>query len=321
MLRACYHKAKQIKNVITNTIYQPNLVLLYHRINKLEHDTHMLAVTPENFYQHIKYLKENYNIIPLTEIYNKQDKISISITFDDGYADNYQNALPVLEELQAPATIFVSSGNLDSNKEFWWDYLERIMLISIPKTLQLQINTSIGKFSWNIIDKESIIKAHNQLHPIIKKLDSEEREKLLQDIAAQFNINKDSQNINRSLNEQELKKLSQSPYITIGAHTITHTPLSSQAYQKQYHEIKTSKQQLEEYTQKDITTFSYPFGGNPDYTAETIKIVQQIGFTHVASNFPGTVHTWTDKYQIPRHLVRNWDIEEFKHNLQGFLKT
>lgn len=68
-------------------------VLLYHRICRLSIDTWRLATTPEVFEEHIKFLKENYDILRLEDAWESSGNRSVVITFDDGYADNYLYAL------------------------------------------------------------------------------------------------------------------------------------------------------------------------------------------------------------------------------------
>lgn len=102
------------------------VILIYHRIANVKYDPHLLSVSPGNFYQQLKYLKEKFKIIKLSELVedlktNQLKNKSIAITFDDGYADNLYSALPILEKLEIPATIFLVAGKIDSQKSFLWD--------------------------------------------------------------------------------------------------------------------------------------------------------------------------------------------------------
>lgn len=49
--------------------------------------------------------------------------------FDDGYVENYQYALPILEKYHVPATIFVSTDLIGMNEMYWWDELEKIFIV------------------------------------------------------------------------------------------------------------------------------------------------------------------------------------------------
>jgi peptidoglycan/xylan/chitin deacetylase (PgdA/CDA1 family) len=106
--------------------------------------------------------------------------------------------------------------------------------------------------------------------------------------------------------------------VTIGAHTVSHSRLAALSVAEQAEEVGASKRQLESWLGREITLFSYPFGRRCDYTRETLEFCRDSGFTRAAANFPGQVHRWTDPYQIPRHLVRNWPLETFVEKLQGF---
>ena len=117
---------------------------------------------------------------------------------------------------------------------------------------------------------------------------------------------------------QELKSLAANRWVTIGAHTVSHNRLSSLPPEAQREEIVASKRHLEAWLGRGITTFSYPFGRRSDYTEESIALCRQAGFSRAAANFPGQAHRWTDPYQIPRHLVRNWPLEIFSARLRGF---
>ena len=89
-------------------------ILMYHRINDTD-EFDQLSVGPDNFAAHMCWLSENYTVLSLPEITRKiqtgsiENKL-IALTFDDGYLDNLENALPVLEKYNIPATIYITTG-------------------------------------------------------------------------------------------------------------------------------------------------------------------------------------------------------------------
>src|SRR5262249_43149366 len=105
-------------------------ILLYHRVTRLDRDPQLLAVSPEHFAEHLDVLRRKANVVPLNKFRGEPRLPSraIAITFDDGYADNFVEAKPILERKEVPATVFVVSGFLGSAREFWWDELDRILL-------------------------------------------------------------------------------------------------------------------------------------------------------------------------------------------------
>lgn len=113
---------KKLRNSLTSTGY----IVLYHRVAGVKSDPHQLSVSPENFREQIKFLKENFRIVPLVQLVQavrgkKLKNNTMAITFDDGYADNLYNALPILQEYGVPATMFLTAGCVGQNKTFFWD--------------------------------------------------------------------------------------------------------------------------------------------------------------------------------------------------------
>jgi peptidoglycan/xylan/chitin deacetylase (PgdA/CDA1 family) len=91
-------------------------------------------------------------------------------------------------------------------------------------------------------------------------------------------------------------------------------------YEEQFNEINTSKQILEKLLKRKIEHFSYPYGGRGDYNDHSINICKEIGFKMVSANRYGQVHSWTNAYEVPRILVRNWNKAEFKKKVEKFFK-
>jgi len=126
LLKNVYYNAIHLRKKVRNYISPTARILLYHRVEDVRNDPHKLCVGRDNFYNQIKFLKENFKIIPLVKLVQdiKKGKVennSIVITFDDGYADNLYHVLPVLEEYKIPATIFLIASYIGQNKPFSWD--------------------------------------------------------------------------------------------------------------------------------------------------------------------------------------------------------
>jgi peptidoglycan/xylan/chitin deacetylase (PgdA/CDA1 family) len=106
----------------------------------------------------------------------------------------------------------------------------------------------------------------------------------------------------------------------IGAHTHSHPALSTLNYQRQLHEINTSKEILEKIIRKKIVHFSYPYGTKKDYNSDSINACREAGFDIVSANFYNQMHSWTDAFQLPRILVRNWEPALFREKLSKFFR-
>src|SRR5690349_3688271 len=103
------------------------VVLLYHSVRDASSDPQLLSVTPHRFAMHMAWLVDRYHVVSLPELVagvsqgQHQDEKLVAVTFDDGYLDNLTYARPVLEHYGVPATVFVATGLMENNQEFWWD--------------------------------------------------------------------------------------------------------------------------------------------------------------------------------------------------------
>ncbi|MFC7671338.1 polysaccharide deacetylase family protein [Hymenobacter humi] len=106
---------------------------MYHRVAELKTDAWDLAVSPANFECHLKILRKTGQVIPVEELVERLKtgtlkRRSVVISFDDGYADNFSAAQPLLEDFKLPAAFFITSGLVAGSNAFWWDVLEYIFL-------------------------------------------------------------------------------------------------------------------------------------------------------------------------------------------------
>jgi len=316
------------------------LILLYHRVATLNTDPQLLSVIPERFAEHLEYLSEHYNPISLSELCNalKAGKIpekSVVITFDDGYADNLWNAKPLLEKNDIPATVFVTSGYIGSDREFWWDDLERLLLLpeQLPDRLELTVGgrdlkwdltgdvegttgqrSSIISDSWNVTmasDPGPRYTIYRDLHRILNVLPHEQRETILSTITQWAGVSRTGRATHRPLTAGELKQLGKGGLVEIGAHTVTHARLSAQPADMQKEEIVRSKESLEEVLGYVVRNFSYPFGQKEDFNNDCVEIVKRAGFTAACANYGSTLTRSTDPYRLPRAMVRDWDVQAF----------
>ena len=266
-------------------------VLMFHRVIELKHNPWRMAVPPDLFDQYMKYIKENYRLLRFDEEWSGIREKSIVVTLDDGYADNIWNALPILEKYQVPATVFVSSENIDTDCEFWWDKLTRLVPADKLRTIR---------------DRLKFMEPEERAHEM------EKIGKIFVTAASASDMLKEG----RALSEDELKRLADSPYITIGGHTVTHGALAGESPEMQEWELSESKTRIEKIIGSPLTVFSYPFGQKDTYTEETIRILESIGYTRAASTCPGVVTKETSRYEIPRNGQPDCSLMDFARALE-----
>ncbi|MHC4675974.1 MAG: polysaccharide deacetylase family protein [Planctomycetota bacterium] len=307
---------------------QTGLILLYHRVAEIEADNpsdiFSLGITPKHFGEHLSVLRKIGTPISLKEMSHRLKNgnlphCPIVITFDDCYADNYYQAKPLLDQYEVPATVFVVTGCMGKN--FWWDELSHI--IFQPKTLPANLSLSVDghHYACHLDDNRegSRKRIMRSLHQQMRAISEENRQMMLRKLSEWAGVEQNNLENHRSLTTEEIKKLAAGSLIEIGAHTVTHSPLSALSVPKQKVEIVQSKEDLEKILGTQVTSFSYPYGLKKDFTSESVTIVQESGFERACTNVVDVVNHRSRLFELPRFWVRDWSGEELSRRLGRWL--
>lgn len=315
-------------------------ILLYHRVTNLAFDPQMLSVTPRHFEQHLGVLRRHAEPLSLAALGDRLaegtvPRRGVVVTFDDGYADNYREALPILERYDVPATVFAVSGYVGADREYWWDELEQLVFETpkLPSHPSLTIGEGVAELDlsdgsgarradtpdWNVTDRADPTLRHalyRTLFDRLRPMPHECRDRVLDEIAERAGVARFVRPTHRPMTRDELRRLHDGGLVSIGAHTATHPVLSMLPAERQRREIVASKLALEETIDAPVTTFAYPFGTRHDYADKTVRTVDEVGFTVACANTPGLVGPDAPRYALPRLLIRDWDGDTLWRKLQ-----
>ncbi len=318
---------------IANRLGSPALVLMYHRVAHPAHDPWRLCVSAENFDAQMAWLKANCHVTTLDKLSRTGGKIpvrrkpTVAITFDDGYADNLTSALPVLDKHHVPATVFVSSGYIGIDRMYWWDDLTRVIFetVDLPQTLELSDPQGVGYLFKAIANDQPDISvaslrnwmpwekaptARHQLYydlwKLFRKSDADTIKAFQNQLYRWANVSKAGSREDWPLDVSQLQVLANDPWIQIGGHTINHYSLQNLDVVGQRLELEGAKKQLEEWINKEVITFSYPFG---DFTEESAMLVKKAGYQIACTTAPHCFQRKDAPYHIPRFAVENWSGE------------
>jgi peptidoglycan/xylan/chitin deacetylase (PgdA/CDA1 family) len=308
------------------------LVLLYHRVAEADSDPWSLCVTPRHFAEHMEVLRRRGDAVPLRRLAlalrdGSLPRRAVAVTFDDGYADNLLEAKPVLERYGVPATVFVATGYVGHEREFWWDALDGLFLQPgrLPEVLDLTLNGST--YRWELGEAAEYDEAtrdrfrswrawtdgpsprhaaYRDVWELLHPMPEGERRKVQAELLAWAGLEPKVRHTHRTLSAAEVRELASGGLVEVGAHTVSHSALSGLPPEAQREEILASRSRLEEILGREVDTFAYPYGQPRDYTDETAAIVREAGFACACSTSPELVRPWSDRFRLPRFGVEDF---------------
>lgn len=273
-------------------------ILIFHRV--LARPDALMPGEPDakTFDALIAAIARTFNVLPLRVAVqrlreNNLPPRALCVTFDDGYADNAEIALPILLRHHLPATFFVATDFLDGGRMWNDSIIETVRRASGP-SFDLR-DLGLGNYAVDTLDARrlTIDALLNQL----KYLPLAERTRQVAAIAARIDAALPD---NLMMSTQQLRNLRASG-MEIGAHTHTHPILVRQTAEAAHAEMRLGKSRLEEILDEPVTVFAYPNGKpDQDYAAEHVKMVQDLGFECAVSTAWGSARPNSDLWQLPR---------------------
>lgn len=242
-------------------------ILNYHSILSDEERNPALClgqIHASAFFRQMKYLKRFAVVYPLSEMVEKMNagkslsRRGVAITFDDGFRNNAELVHPILEDLQLPATYFISDAHIDQNRPLWFS---RLTLELIRKNC---LNLKQASKSWGELNQElgqgepseDVFRKLSEFLPEHERCDEIDRYLL-------------------GMSSKQLKEMARSPRVEIGGHCSTHPRLPKCSLGKIDFEIQENKKKLEAWTQRPVRYFAYPEGL---YNLDVIHSAQRAGY-------------------------------------------
>ncbi len=315
------------------------LILTYHRVAPSRTDPFGLCVSADRFDAQLQVLRRRAHPLPLAELVararaGRLPPRAVAITFDDGYPDTVEDALPILERQGLPATVFVCTG-LSPRHEYWWEELTSLLLRPgrLPRRLrfrregqdriwELGRDMRYGAAAaarhrrWRAFSGTHPTRRHalfEELWQVLRALPLPARERLMRRLRTWAILpERRTQARARPLWRPEMRALAAAPGVEIGAHTVTHPLLASLPVAEQWREIEGSKRRLEATLGTAVPAFAYPYGARGCYTRQTVELVRKAGFELACSTRPGHVKRGSNGYTLPRVAVGNWSAAAFR---------
>ncbi|EGJ49092.1 polysaccharide deacetylase family protein [Desulfocurvibacter africanus] len=288
-------------------------ILYYHRLTTDWMDCRLLP----SLYTHVGRMREQLlglrrhaEVISLAELHERMSQgheprgLCVSVTFDDGYADNLRLGLPVLRDTGVPATLFVSTGFVDDPAIVpWWDMNFQAARAAVASMVRFRDNG----FSW-CFDTRSLRGRHRLLWAMnaVTLRRCMENGGRASSVAEELFPEMARPERNGFSTWDELRRASDDGLLTIGSHTVNHPVLSACADWGSV-ELAASKARLESELQSPVTLFAYPFGGPAHIPGDVEEQLARQGFRLAVTTTPGLNHCASDRYRLQRVSVHGND--------------
>jgi peptidoglycan/xylan/chitin deacetylase (PgdA/CDA1 family) len=285
-------------------------VLIFHRVLPEPDPLFPDEMHAQRFHAMCGWIKTWFNVLPLDQAVNHLKSGTLParaacITFDDGYADNFHVAMPILQRYGLTATFFIATGFLDGGR-MWNDTI----IETVRSCQHLPVISSEAPQSTppTIEERRGAI---NALINQIKYLPVAERVTMTEQLAQSAGVQPPT---NLMLTATEVRAMRKAG-MQIGAHTMSHPILARLTDEQALQEIGDSKQFLEDLLRERIGLFAYP-NGKPgeDYSPQTVEVVRSLGFDAAVSTQWGAARKGDDLLQIKRFTP--WDKMQLRFGLR-----
>ncbi len=274
------------------------------------------TISTERFRRHLRYLKRRFRIETLAaaierlEVPGGLDRDFAVITFDDGYAGNYQAAWPVLRAEGATATIFLTTAFLDG-EELWFDFARRAL--DAARRIPPGVEAEAGELLRHILGSWPPAESTDNTMRRLKYLPPERRARALEALRA---VAPEPALPARPLSWDQAKEMAAAG-VELGAHTVSHPILSTLEPGAQEAEILRSRRRIDEATGHRPLTFAYPNGSTRDYDRHTVEILGRAGFTAACTTRRGSNRPGCNRLTLRRIGIGSDPLFVVKGRLAG----
>jgi peptidoglycan/xylan/chitin deacetylase (PgdA/CDA1 family) len=264
-----------------------------------------LEVTPQFLRAMLVHLRSRgVDIVSMDELHRRLTERDFSrrfagFSFDDGYRDNRDFALPVMRDFDAPFTVHVASDFAQGTGNLWWIALE--MVIAKASGIEAEIDGVTSRIDASTPSAKHA--AFERLHDWLRALPG--RDDLAHEIGALCTRNGvDQAAICREfcMSWDELKPFAAEPLVSIGAHTVTHCNLAQQPSEIASQEMATSRTRIEDTIQRPVLHFAYPYGDRVAAGPREFALAKAAGFKTAVTTRPGMIFPESAEYPtaLPR---------------------
>ncbi len=223
---------------------------------------------------------------------------AVAITFDDGYRDAFDVAVPLLRHYQVPATFFLTPGFISRECMAWWERVGWAFQQASRRTTMNRIGHVI-----NLDDTKARIELQNTTLRDLKFLNSADRDKAIDELVEYLAPTGVPSYQDLFLDWDQCRALARNGF-EIGSHSSTHAILARQDAAFQREDLACSRKVLEDQLDVPVDTLAYPNGERGDYSIETIEAARQAGYAYGVTTIHGRNSNETNPFELRRVIMQ-----------------
>lgn len=270
-------------------------ILMLHHVRPFAGDVfapnRLLEITPDFLDAALTLVRaEGCEIVPLDELLARlaeprRDRFRVALTFDDGYRDNRDIALPILKRHRAPWTLYVTTGFADGAASLWWLELEEAIR-RLPRITLTIAGRMVDEEAGDATQKQ---RAFAAVYRVLRSQPETVLREAVGRLAAEAGLDGPALTRSLCLDWDELRALAAEPGLTIGAHTLTHPRLAHTPIHVAQPEMLESACRIERELGRPARHFAYPVGDPASAGAREFALARDLGFASAVTTRPGHV--------------------------------
>ncbi len=243
---------------------------------------------------------------------------SLHLTFDDGYANDYEYAYPLLAGMGIPFSVFVSTGFVDTRDVMWTDLLE----YALNTTRESFLRCSLADEAIGVAGIGQKVATMTLLRERLKVRRAAEVPGLVREICNALEVSAEAPELDavRFLGVRQIREMHEHG-VTIGSHTVNHAILSRECEDDVKREVVLSRDRLESIIGEPIRYFAYPNGRRADFNAGVKGALKDAGYVAALSGLPGISNPGDDLYEVRRYAVNgHLSFRELETRISGMIE-
>ncbi len=305
---------------------QQALVLMYHRVLPASaqadsFSSESIVVTPETFDLHLRLLRRWFNPVTPAVL---ADMLSGAapfvpntclITFDDGWYDNHEYALPILRKHRMPATIFVATSYIGATRSFWQEEMSRYLAAACESPGNAALLAAVDAAELIDVPAEELRARIRAVIAARKRLPRPALEAWIDKVTGTLKnagVAPAHFGADRFMTWEQVRDLRRDGLVTVGSHADSHTPLTALPSAARLEELTRSRQILERELNGGVDTVAYPDGA---HDLDTANLARSAGYRLGVTTIGGFARPGDDPLRLNRVNI----YDRATRNAAGFM--